>query len=316
MLTTPLLVGLDGTKKMSKSLGNYVGIAEPPGEQFGKLMSIPDDVLPMYFQYATAGSPRRVDATIARAAVGRAAPERGETSARPAPSPTCTTAPARGGGRGRVRPGVQGPRSADEVPEHRRSQAGDGCSQTPWSRADLAPSNREARRGSIEGGVQGRRRRRARTTATLGAAPTCQVGRRRWASRSATNREIGPARPDAFDTRALRVGSLAPRPARRLAPSGAGTTGPVDTNTPPSSVRRARCGRTPRSIGEPCVPPTRAPSACALVGESLLENRAVKPKASEGPIPASSDAVGSEPTSIPCHVAARRRWAHVASTGQ
>ncbi len=39
VLTTPLLEGLDGVNKMSKSLGNYVGIAEPPGEQFGKLMS-------------------------------------------------------------------------------------------------------------------------------------------------------------------------------------------------------------------------------------------------------------------------------------
>jgi tyrosyl-tRNA synthetase len=51
-LTTPLLVGLDGEQKMSKSLGNYVGIAEPPAEQFGKLMSIPDDRMPEYYRYA------------------------------------------------------------------------------------------------------------------------------------------------------------------------------------------------------------------------------------------------------------------------
>src|SRR5215469_11706133 len=38
VLTTPLLVGLDGQQKMSKSLGNYIGIDEPPGEQFGKVM--------------------------------------------------------------------------------------------------------------------------------------------------------------------------------------------------------------------------------------------------------------------------------------
>ena len=49
VLTTPLLDGLDGVQKMSKSLGNYVGIAEPPGEQFGKLMSIPDDLMAQYF---------------------------------------------------------------------------------------------------------------------------------------------------------------------------------------------------------------------------------------------------------------------------
>ncbi len=48
VLTWPLLVGTDGAEKMSKSLGNCVGIAEPPGEMFGKLMSIPDDLLPQY----------------------------------------------------------------------------------------------------------------------------------------------------------------------------------------------------------------------------------------------------------------------------
>ena len=42
VLLVPLLVGLDGTKKMSQSLGNYVAINEPPNEMYGKLMSIPD----------------------------------------------------------------------------------------------------------------------------------------------------------------------------------------------------------------------------------------------------------------------------------
>ena len=42
VLTTPLLEGLDGVNKMSKSLGNYIGITEPPADQFGKVMSIPD----------------------------------------------------------------------------------------------------------------------------------------------------------------------------------------------------------------------------------------------------------------------------------
>jgi tyrosyl-tRNA synthetase len=44
VMTYPLLVGLDGYEKMSKSLGNAVGIAEPPGEMYGKLMSIPDGI--------------------------------------------------------------------------------------------------------------------------------------------------------------------------------------------------------------------------------------------------------------------------------
>jgi tyrosyl-tRNA synthetase len=50
ILTMPLLVGLDGINKMSKSLGNYVGITESPSEQFGKLMSISDDLMWRYIE--------------------------------------------------------------------------------------------------------------------------------------------------------------------------------------------------------------------------------------------------------------------------
>ena len=49
----PLLVGTDGTKKMSKSEGNYVGITEPPQEMFGKLMSIPDALIEQYVKLLT-----------------------------------------------------------------------------------------------------------------------------------------------------------------------------------------------------------------------------------------------------------------------
>jgi len=49
----PILVGLDGQRKMSKSLGNYVGITEPPDEMFGKLMSIPDSLIWSYWELVT-----------------------------------------------------------------------------------------------------------------------------------------------------------------------------------------------------------------------------------------------------------------------
>ena len=52
-LTMPILVGLDGERKMSKSLGNYVGITEPPGEMFGKLMSISDELMWSYYELLT-----------------------------------------------------------------------------------------------------------------------------------------------------------------------------------------------------------------------------------------------------------------------
>jgi len=50
ILTMPILVGTDGTQKMSKSLGNYVGVTEPAEEMFGKLMRIPDEAMPEYFR--------------------------------------------------------------------------------------------------------------------------------------------------------------------------------------------------------------------------------------------------------------------------
>ncbi|QYJ14550.1 Tyrosine--tRNA ligase [Rubrobacter xylanophilus DSM 9941] len=49
VLTMPLLVGTDGKMKMSKSLGNYIGVSEPPNDMFGKAMSIPDRAMPDYY---------------------------------------------------------------------------------------------------------------------------------------------------------------------------------------------------------------------------------------------------------------------------
>lgn len=53
VLTMPILVGLDGERKMSKSLGNYVGITEAPGQMFGKLMSISDELMWSYYDLLT-----------------------------------------------------------------------------------------------------------------------------------------------------------------------------------------------------------------------------------------------------------------------
>jgi tyrosyl-tRNA synthetase len=53
VMTTPLLEGLDGVEKMSKSLGNYVGVTEPASEMFGKLMSISDDLMWKYYALLT-----------------------------------------------------------------------------------------------------------------------------------------------------------------------------------------------------------------------------------------------------------------------
>jgi tyrosyl-tRNA synthetase len=56
----PILVGLDGQRKMSKSLGNYVGITEPPSEMFGKMMSIPDELMWSYYELVTDRTPQEI----------------------------------------------------------------------------------------------------------------------------------------------------------------------------------------------------------------------------------------------------------------
>ena len=62
VVTYPLLVGLDGAEKMSKSRGNYVGINEPPEEMFGKVMSIPDTALPQWWDLVAGGGDHVDDA--------------------------------------------------------------------------------------------------------------------------------------------------------------------------------------------------------------------------------------------------------------
>ncbi len=61
LVLLPLLVGTDGVRKMSKSLGNYIGITEPPAEIFGKTMSIPDELLVDYFLLLTSLPPAEID---------------------------------------------------------------------------------------------------------------------------------------------------------------------------------------------------------------------------------------------------------------
>ena len=58
--TMPILVGLDGSRKMSKSLGNYVGITETPGQIFGKMMSIPDELMWSYYELVTDRTPEEI----------------------------------------------------------------------------------------------------------------------------------------------------------------------------------------------------------------------------------------------------------------
>jgi tyrosyl-tRNA synthetase len=71
VLTMPLLEGLDGVQKMSKSLGNYIGINEAPTEQFGKVMSISDDLMFRYYELLTDIPLAEIQTLRAEVAAGR-----------------------------------------------------------------------------------------------------------------------------------------------------------------------------------------------------------------------------------------------------
>jgi tyrosyl-tRNA synthetase len=70
ILTMPILVGLDGQRKMSKSLGNYIGITEAPNEIFGKIMSIPDELMWTYYELVTDRTPAEIEAVKKEVSAG------------------------------------------------------------------------------------------------------------------------------------------------------------------------------------------------------------------------------------------------------
>ena len=73
-LFMPILPGLDGVQKMSKSLGNYVGITNEPNDMFGKLMSIADDLMPVYFELCTDVPIEEIESVKRDLASGKAHP--------------------------------------------------------------------------------------------------------------------------------------------------------------------------------------------------------------------------------------------------
>jgi tyrosyl-tRNA synthetase len=79
-LTMPLLIGTDGTAKMSQSLGNYIGVADPPEEMFGRTMSIPDDLIGQWSLLAADLGPAEVAAVVEDLRTGQAHPNQAKRS--------------------------------------------------------------------------------------------------------------------------------------------------------------------------------------------------------------------------------------------
>ena len=154
VMTMPLLVGLDGTEKMSKSLGNAIGIEEPPAQIFGKLMSIPDTLMWSYWELLTDLPAAEIAARRERVASGTANPrdvkaELGQT----------ITAQFHGAEAAvRARADFERAFSRREIPEEmeeRRAEPdlrGAGAA-TVLVRVGLADSMREARRKIAEGAL-------------------------------------------------------------------------------------------------------------------------------------------------------------------
>jgi len=183
ILTMPLLEGLDGRDKMSKSLGNYVGIAEPPQEIFGKLMSISDELMWRYIallsfesqskiegwkdQTAKGGNPRDVKVLFAKEIVAR----------------FHSAAAAREAEEAFERRHRHGEAPAD-MPEVTLQGGADGLLITQvLKQANLAPSATEAQRTIEQGGVKidGERVADRGLRLKAGTNVVIQVGKRKFA---------------------------------------------------------------------------------------------------------------------------------------
>ncbi|MBN1965547.1 MAG: tyrosine--tRNA ligase, partial [Anaerolineae bacterium] len=73
-ITYPILPGTDGVQRMSKSMGNFIGITEPPEDQYGKVMSLPDTAMPIFFDLVTRWPPAQIEALKADLEAGRVHP--------------------------------------------------------------------------------------------------------------------------------------------------------------------------------------------------------------------------------------------------
>ncbi len=187
VMTTPLLEGLDGNKKMSKSLGNYVGIAEPPAEQFGKLMSIPDALMPRYFALATGWLPDQVAETVAALESGTMAPVEAKRLLGRVVADLYHGAGAGEAAEAEFDRVFKSNAVPTDVPV-RPVEAGEFPMRLArlLAVAELVPSNKEGRRKIEQGGVRIAGERVTDPDLEIGAADvdgqTVQVGKRAWAT--------------------------------------------------------------------------------------------------------------------------------------
>ncbi|HEY7474561.1 MAG TPA: tyrosine--tRNA ligase [Vicinamibacterales bacterium] len=182
VMTTPLLEGLDGAEKMSKSLGNYVGVTEPANEMFGKLMSISDELMWRYYLLLTDESSAEVDAMRGRVREGALHPKQAKVDlARRIVADFHSAAEASQAADAFEARFARGELSADSLPEVRVPVDGQIGLAKLVAEAGLAASASEATRKIQQGGVKVDREKvtdiKTRIHASRGSI-TLEVGRK------------------------------------------------------------------------------------------------------------------------------------------
>ena len=150
----PILVGTDGVQKMSKSLGNYVALEEPPGDMYGKIMSLPDELLLQYFQYLTDVPDAEISAMGDSIANEESNPMDFKKQLARIITETFHDAPAARAAEVQFEQVVQRRDLPDEMPEYSLAQAGDVAINRLLVQAELVASNGEARRLVGQGAVE------------------------------------------------------------------------------------------------------------------------------------------------------------------
>lgn len=177
----PILVGTDGVQKMSKSLGNYVALEEPPQEMYGKLMSLPDELITSYYEYLT-DVPDADIAEMTRAMESETAnPMDCKKGLAHRITTTFHDSDAANVAQAHFEQVVQRRDLPDEIPEVKLEALGLSASASisaPQlvSRTQLSSSNSEARRLLIQGAVEVIRSDGTRETTNVGDEVTLQPG--------------------------------------------------------------------------------------------------------------------------------------------
>lgn len=183
-LTMPILVGTDGVQKMSKSLGNYVGIAEPPAEIYGKIMSIADEIMPEYYRLATTLKPEQVEKVIAGLKEGTLHPRDAKMRLAREIVTLYHGAVAAGEAEAHFQKVFQKREIPREIPRYEFKLSADPVSLVSLLvNTGLVSSNSEARRLIQQGGVRinGRQARLIDQTFAQKEELVLQVGKRKFA---------------------------------------------------------------------------------------------------------------------------------------